>query len=164
MPRCTATSSTTSTCKLTVELEKDVDLPRNVLAGPWDVYVELDSKDGDHYGEVQGTHPVLRRSTLTVDAAPEPVAKGKTLTVKGRLTRANWDRYRYDGYGSQAARLQFRAAGSTTYSTVRTVNTDSSGNLRTGVTAARDGYWRWAFGGTSTTAAVTTKGDFVDVR
>lgn len=164
VPTCTATSSTTSTCKLTVRLERDIDLPRNVLAGPWDVYVELDSKDGDHYSEVYGTHPVLRRSTLTVDAAPEPVAKGRTLTVKGRLTRANWLMYRYDGYVGQSARLQFRAAGSSTYSTVRTVKTDSSGRLGAGVTATRDGYWRWNFGGTSTTAAAVAKGDFVDVR
>ncbi|ELS54834.1 hypothetical protein STVIR_4207 [Streptomyces viridochromogenes Tue57] len=164
VPSCTAASTTTSTCKLTVQLERDIDLPRNTLAGPWNVYVQLSSKDGDLYSDVHGTHPVKRRSTLNVDASPEPVAKGKTITVTGKLARANWDRYVYAGYTYQSVQLQFRPKDSSTYTTVKTVKTDGSGKLRTGVTANRDGYWRWNFAGTATTAAVRTAGDFVDVR
>ncbi|MEU6374333.1 hypothetical protein [Streptomyces sp. NPDC046909] len=163
-PSCTAVSSTTSSCKLTVRLEKDIDLPRNTLAGPWDVYVQFQAKDGDYYGGVYGTHPVKRRATLGVDASPEPVTKGKSITVTGKLARANWDKYVYAGYTGQPVRLQFRPKGSSTYSTVKTVNSDSTGKLRTTVTATRDGYWRWNFAGTTTTAAVKATGDFVDVR
>ncbi|KOV56015.1 hypothetical protein ADL00_27960 [Streptomyces sp. AS58] len=163
-PSCTASSSTTSTCKLHVELERDIDLPRNALAGPWDVYVQLESKDGDYYGDVYGTHPVKRRSTLSVNASPEPVVKGRTITVTGKLARANWDKYVYAGYTSQSVRLQFRAKNSSAYTTVKTVTSDAKGNLRADVKAAADGYWRWSFAGTSTTAALKAKGDFVDVR
>ncbi|WP_327717661.1 hypothetical protein OG381_21325 [Streptomyces sp. NBC_00490] len=163
-PTCTATSSTTSNCKLGVKLEKDIDLPRNTLAGPWDVYVQFQAKDGDYYGGVYQTHPVKRRSTLGVDASPEPVTKGKTITVTGRLARANWDKYVYAGYTSQPVKLQFRPKNSATYTTVKTVTSDSTGKLRTTVKAAQDGYWRWSFGGTATTAAVKATGDFVDVR
>ena len=164
VPTCTAGSATTSTCKLTVKLDRDIDLPRNTLAGPWNVYVQLKAKDGDYYGGVYGTHPVKRRSTLTVDASPEPVTKGKAITVTGKLARANWDRYVYAGYTYQSVQLQFRPAGSSTYSTVKTVKTDGTGKLRTSVTANRDGYWRWNFAGTATTPAVKAAGDFVDVR
>ncbi|MFF1293225.1 MULTISPECIES: hypothetical protein [unclassified Streptomyces] len=156
--------ATTSNCKLGVKLEKDIDLPRNTLAGPWDVYVQFQAKDGDYYGGVYQTHPVKRRSTLGVDASPEPVTKGKTITVTGKLARANWDKYVYAGYTSQPVKLQFRPKNSATYSTVRTVTSDSTGKLRTTVKAAQDGYWRWSFGGTATTAAVKATGDFVDVR
>ncbi|WP_340378189.1 hypothetical protein U5640_26215 [Streptomyces sp. SS7] len=164
VPSCTASSTTTSTCKLTVKLERDIDLPRNTLAGPWDVYVQLDSKDGDSYSDVYGTHPVKRRSTLSVDAAPEPVVKGKTITVTGKLARANWDRYTYAGYAAQPVRLQFRPKGSSTYTTVKTVTSDAAGKLKASVKAASDGYWRWSFAGTSTTAALKSAEDFVDVR
>ncbi|MFE6285815.1 hypothetical protein [Streptomyces sp. NPDC057877] len=163
VPTCTAVSSTTSTCKLTVTLERDIDLPRNTLAGPWDVYVQLQSKDGDYYGDDYKEHPVQRRAKLSVNASPEPVAKGRTITVTGKLTRANWDRYVYAGYTNQSVRLQFRPKGSDTYTTVKTVRSSSTGQLRTTVTAARDGYWRWNFGGTATTSAVKATGDFVDV-
>lgn len=164
VPTCTATSSTTSNCKLTVRLEKDIDLPRNTLAGPWDVYVQFQAKDGDYYGGERGTHPVKRRATLGVDASPEPVTKGKSITVTGKLARANWDRYVYAGYTSQPVKLQFRPKNSSTYTTVKTVTTDGTGKLRTTVTASQDGYWRWNFGGTTTTAAVKATGDYVDVR
>ncbi len=64
----------------------------------------------------------------------------------------------------QSVRLQFRPKGGNTYSTVKTVKSDTTGKLKANFTAAADGYWRWHFAGTSTTPAVTTAGDFVDVR
>lgn len=163
-PSCKADSATTSTCKLTVKLRRDIDLPRNTLAGPWNVYVQLSSKDGDYYGGDHSKHLVQRRSTLTVDASPEPVVKNRTITVTGKLARANWDRYVYAGYTQQPVQLQFRPKDSNTYTTVKTVRSDGTGKLRTTVKATRDGYWRWNFAGTVTTPAVKTAGDFVDVR
>ncbi|WP_138906204.1 hypothetical protein [Streptomyces chryseus] len=165
-PTCTASSTTptTSTCKLTVRLESDIDLPRNTLAGPWKVKVQLTAKDGDYYGETYGTHPVQRHSTLNVNASPEPVTKGGTITVTGKLARANWDKYVYAGYTNQPVRLQFRPKNSSTYTTVKTVTSNSTGNLKTTTQATADGYWRWNFAGTSTTPAVVATGDYVDVR
>lgn len=162
-PTCTASSATTSTCKVTIQLESDIDLPRNTLAGPWDVNVQLTSKDGDYYGETYGTHPVQRRSTLSVDAS-EPVTKGKPITIRGKLARANWDKRVYSDYTNQSVRLQFRPRNSDTYTTVKTVKSDSTGNLKATATAVSDGYWRWIFAGTSTTPAVWAGGDYVDVR
>jgi hypothetical protein len=61
-------------------------------------------------------------------------------------------------------KLQFRKKGASAYTTVKSVITDGSGNLKTTVKAATDGYWRYSFAATSTTAAVNATGDYVDVR
>ncbi|MFI5756482.1 hypothetical protein [Streptomyces sp. NPDC051569] len=164
-PKCTASSATTSTCKLTHKLESGWGVPRNALAGPWKVIFVLQSKDGEIYtNEGNITHPVLRRGKLSADAGPEPVKKGKPLKVTGKLTRANWDKRIYAGYTGQPVKLQFRKAGASTYKTVKTVRTNSTGSLSTTVKASADGYWRWSFAGTSTTSAVNATGDYVDVR
>ncbi|NEE58470.1 calcium-binding protein, partial [Streptomyces sp. SID8455] len=105
-----------------------------------------------------------RFSKLTVNASPEPVRKGRTLTVTGKLTRADWETFTYRGYSKQPVRLQFRKKGATNYTTVRTVTSSSTGTLKTTVKAAADGYWRYSFAGTSTTPAVSAAGDYVDVK
>ncbi|MGW0627947.1 hypothetical protein [Streptomyces sp. NPDC002758] len=112
------------------------------------------------FGSVQ----VKRRAQVTVNAAPEPVAKGQKITVTGRITRADWVKHAYTGFGGKAAKLQFRKAGTSTYSTVKIVSADSAGYLKTTVTAASDGYWRWTFSETATTGGATAAGDYVDVK
>ncbi|MEU6666505.1 hypothetical protein [Streptomyces sp. NPDC046727] len=174
---CTATSATTATCKGTVDIyPADGDL-KNAWAGSWDVAAEAVAFNGQDqsnpadmskvgYKDQSGLGSTLvqRASQLTVNAGPEPVGKGKTLTVTGKLTRANWEDNLYHGYSGQPVKLQFRKAGTTTYTTVKTVYTDSSGNLKTTTTANYDGYWRFSFAGTSTTPAVSATGDYVDVQ
>jgi hypothetical protein len=49
-------------------------------------------------------------------------------------------------YGGKQAALQFRKAGTNTYTAVRTVTANSAGDLRTTVAASADGYWRWSVG------------------
>ncbi|CAM5362838.1 hypothetical protein SBADM41S_08717 [Streptomyces badius] len=46
---------------------------------------------------------VQRATRLTVNASPEPVTKGRTITVTGRITRANWDTHTYQGYAALGA-------------------------------------------------------------
>ncbi|MDL5202259.1 calcium-binding protein [Streptomyces sp. ALI-76-A] len=169
---CTASSATTSKCKLTIPVAPGLntedgigDLYANALAGTWHVSVGALSKDGEvYYTDYYKTHRIQRLSKLTVNAAPEPVKKGKTITVTGKLSRANWETRTYAGYSTQPVKLQFRKANSSTYTTVKTIKTNSTGNLSTTVTASVDGYFRYSFAGTSTTPAVTTAGDYVDVR
>ncbi|MEV0695668.1 hypothetical protein [Streptomyces sp. NPDC050388] len=118
----------------------------------------------EEYLPVSGTVQVKRAARATVNASPEPVAKNKTLTVTGKLTRADWVKHKYVGYGNKLAKLQFRKAGTSTYTTVKTVRANSTGNLKTTVKATTDGYWRWTFGQTSTTGGATAAGDYVDVK
>ncbi|MCL7425124.1 hypothetical protein [Streptomyces sp. YS415] len=119
--------------------------------------------DAEEYLTGFGTVQVKRMARATVNASPEPVAKGKALTVTGKLTRADWVKHAYVGYGGKSAKLQFRKAGTSTYNTVKIVQAGSTGSLKTTVTAAADGYWRWTFSETSTTGGATAAGDYVDV-
>ncbi|MFB6714537.1 MULTISPECIES: hypothetical protein [unclassified Streptomyces] len=107
---------------------------------------------------------VKRAAKVTVDASPEPVVKGGKLTVTGKITRADWVKHSYTGFGGKAAKLQFRKAGTSTYNTVKIVKASSTGSLKTTATASVDGYWRWTFGETDTTGGATAAGDYVDVK
>ncbi|MGW0208619.1 hypothetical protein ACWDZ8_23400 [Streptomyces sp. NPDC003233] len=163
---CTATSSTTANCKGLIDIYPADDELLNSDAGTWNAgALALQYSTGD--GSVQGglgTTKVQRYSKLTVNAGPEPIAKGKTLTITGKLSRANWEDHQYHGYTNQSVQLQFRKYGSSTYTTLKTIKSDSTGNLKTTATASVDGYWRFSFAGTTTTPAVSATGDFVDVR
>ncbi|MET7455512.1 calcium-binding protein [Streptomyces sp. NPDC005574] len=141
-----------------------VDLA-NANAGTWSVDALVDAHDGGSvFAPGVGSFGLKRAARLTVDASPEPVAKGARITITGKLVRANWDTYRYAGYAGQAVKLQFRPKGSNTYTTVATVNTSGTGTLRTTAKAVKDGYWRWNFTGTHTTGPAKAGGDYVDVR
>ncbi|MFD8079477.1 hypothetical protein ACFV3E_43470 [Streptomyces sp. NPDC059718] len=166
---CTAQSATTSICETHVAyVWPRSTLGLNSLAGTWKVAAWAWSKDGTSHTDLHAAKSVLvqRHSKLTANASPEPIAKGRTLTVTGTLTQANWqsDTKAYAGYGSQPVKIQFRKKGTTTYKTIKTVKSSSTGALKTTVTASTDGYWRFSFAGTTTTPAVSATGDYVDVR
>ncbi|MFJ8633924.1 hypothetical protein [Streptomyces sp. NPDC093568] len=176
--KCTATSATTADCKGTIEVYPAAHELLNTDAGTWRAAAEATAFNGqDPAGETfdiskvgyktqanRGTTLVQRASKLTVDASPEPVKKGKPITVTGKLSRANWDRGTYNGYVEQPVKLQFRKKDGDTYTTLKTVKTNATGNLKTTVTATEDGYFRFTFAGTTTTPAATPAGDYVDVR
>ncbi|MDT0463609.1 hypothetical protein [Streptomyces gibsoniae] len=175
--KCTASSSTVAACKGTIDIYPAEGDLENANAGSWgaaagaiDWNGQLDSTNPDlsKVGVAEkgglGTTLIQRNSALTADASPEPVKKGATLTVKGKLTRADWQANKYVGFSGQSVKLQFRKKGSNTYTTLKTIKTDSAGNLKTTVKASVDGYYRYSFAGTSTTPAVNATGDFVDVR
>lgn len=171
---CTDSSATVASCKATVEIDPFALL--NEDAGSWKAAgfavafngENPDDPNLDNVG-VAVTDPtnsfkLQRYSKLTVNASPEPVKKGKTITVTGKLSRANWDDNKYHGYTNQSVKLQFRKKGSDTYTTLKTIKSNSTGELKTTTTASTDGYFRWSFAGTTTTPAVNATGDFVDVQ
>ncbi|MFI9565261.1 hypothetical protein [Streptomyces rishiriensis] len=176
-PTCGNASATVASCTGTIDVSPSVELD-DADATVWkaagyvtdwnDVDPGSDDVDWTKVGYAEGDAlaavRLQRFAKLTVDAAPEPVKKGRTLTVTGALTRADWDRDKYAGYSAQPVQLQFRKKGSSAYSTVKTVRTGSTGALKTTVKASVDGYYRFAFAGDATTAAVSAAGDFVDVR
>ncbi|MEV6754928.1 calcium-binding protein [Streptomyces sp. NPDC051214] len=166
MADCKVVNATTSTCTSTVVVDPKVDLWSNTLAGKWKVSASAYGDDGDYVAkdELASDARMQRNARLTTNASPEPVKKGKTLTVTGALTRANWETSKYAGYTSQPVKLQYKKKGATSYSTLKTITSDSKGNLKTTVKASADGYFRYVFAGTSTTPAVTSTGDFVDVN
>ncbi|CAL9536533.1 hypothetical protein SUDANB145_04131 [Streptomyces sp. enrichment culture] len=164
-PTCTKVSSTTSTCSASVKVDPKVDYLSNANAGTWYVDAMINAKDDDFaWEEKAGSFKFQRASKLTANATPEPVKKGKTLTVTGKLSRANWETLKYAGYSGQSVKLQYRKKSSSAYTTVKTIKSSSTGTLKTTVKATADGYYRFAFAGTSTTPAVNATGDYVDVK
>ncbi|MFJ4849459.1 MULTISPECIES: calcium-binding protein [unclassified Streptomyces] len=162
LPICGKHTAATYTCVLT----DIVDPGKNALAGTWKMWAYANGLNNGHYiqKDPAKTFKVVRASHLTVNAAPEPVKKGKTLTVTGALTLANWQTHKYAGYGKQKVVLQFRKAGTPNFVNVRTITASSTGALRTTVKAAADGYWRYAYAGSSTTGSSFASADYVDVK
>ncbi|WEH29240.1 hypothetical protein [Streptomyces sp. AM 3-1-1] len=110
------------------------------------------------------TVQLKRAARTTTNATPEPVSKGKKVTVTGKVTRANWSTKKYDAYSGRTVSLQFRAKGAKTYKTLKKATSNGTGNLKTTVTAGVDGYYRWVYYGNSTTGSATSTADYVDVR
>ncbi|MEU0038783.1 MULTISPECIES: DUF5707 domain-containing protein [unclassified Streptomyces] len=161
---CTAVSSTTSNCKETFTVQANQDL-LDAHAGTWKVWAIAQGKDANYVQKDNAkSFYIQRASKLTVNAAPEPVKKGKTITVTGALTRASWQTGKYPGYTGQPVKLQFKKKGASTYTTVKTVKTTTGGALKTTVTASVDGTYRYSFAGTTTTPGVSATGDYVDVQ
>ena len=106
---------------------------------------------------------LLRAARVSVNATPEPVRKGKTITIRGDLTRANWEQGRYAGYPSRPVTLQFKTSGGS-YRDVATIKSNASGALKKAVKATKDGCFRFRYAASSTTSGATSGGDCVDVR
>jgi hypothetical protein len=142
----------------------------NSDATTWKVGVALrlwKADGGLKTGELEtrsATVQLKRAAKATTNASPEPVTKGKTITVTGKLTRANWSTKKYDAYSGRTVSLQFRAKGTDTYKTVKKATTSSTGGLKTTVTASVDGSYRWVYYGNSTTGVAASAADYVDVR
>lgn len=109
------------------------------------------------------TFRVLRASTLTTNATPEPVKAGADLVVRGKLSRADWKTRHYVAFAAKPVTLQFRPTGGS-YADVATVTSSSKGAVKKTVKAGVDGCYRFVFAGSSTTNHVTSAGDCVDVR
>lgn len=161
---CAKVNVTTATCKQTFTVDANYDLI-NKLAGGWKVWAIAQGTDADYVQQdnVKG-FSLQRMSKLTVNAAPEPVAKGKTITVTGALTRADWESNKYAGLSGQSVVLQFRKAGTTNYTNVKGIKSATGGALKTTVKASTDGYYRFTYAGIASTAPVSAAGDYVDVK
>ncbi|MBW8701286.1 hypothetical protein MBT84_16905 [Streptomyces sp. MBT84] len=163
---CGPTTDTTTTCTLTFTLKPGIDPSDDSLAGTWSLSAYAISLDNDGVGlDNAATFPVQRDTQVTVDATPEPVKRGKTLTVKGGVQHAGWATGAYTAAeAGRPVQLQFRAEGCHNYTTVKTVRTTANGTVSTTVRASSDGSYRWVYAGTADTAAAVSAADFVDVR
>jgi hypothetical protein len=161
-----AAAANTFTCTAVAYLNSRLGPGRNALAGPWKVHIIARSADGRSFADVPaaGAFALLRQTRLTANAMPEPVKKGKTITVTGALTQSNWESRAFAGWSGQSVQLQFRKAGATAYTVVKTVKSTSRGALKTTVKATVDGSYRFVFPGSEQFAAGASSGDAVDVR
>ncbi|MER7577776.1 calcium-binding protein [Streptomyces sp. NPDC126514] len=160
-PTCTAVNETTTRC--TIPFQMGEGWLQNADAGTWHLYVNALARDRDYHRKTAASVSLQRASTVTANAAPRPVRKGEPLTITGALSRVSWNDSTYHRYPHQAARLQFRTSNGS-YTTIKTITANSTGSLKTTVTANRDGYWRYSYAGNTTTAATNAPGDYIDVQ
>jgi hypothetical protein len=101
--------------------------------------------------------PLLKTVKLSINASPEKVTKGKTITVKGTIKRdgKRWPQAQAD--------LRFKVDGGN-YLYVKTVTADTKGVLTTTVPATTSGSFRYAFTGSLTLAEATSHGDHIIVK
>lgn len=163
---CVPSGDATYSCTATFKIDPQNDLT-NEDAGSWKIslYAVTDAAT-DVRTDNAKTWYLKRWSRLSNNAAPEPVAKGKTITITGKLERANWNTHEYAGYTQQTVRLQERSlTGSYATTSSHITGTGSlAGVEKKTRTATTDRCYRYKFEGTSTTPPVTATGDCVDVR
>ncbi|MFD7131373.1 calcium-binding protein [Streptomyces sp. NPDC059894] len=163
---CGPTTAATSTCTLTFSLTPGTAPADDSLAGDWSVSAYAIAADSDAVFLDDAAGFSLQRDTqVTVDATPEPVKRGRILTVTGGVRHADW------ATGTSAAaeaglpvKLQFRPKGGTAYCDVASVPVAADGTVSTTVRARADGTYRWSWAGSATTAPAVSEGDDVDVR
>ncbi|WP_067794584.1 hypothetical protein [Actinomadura formosensis] len=102
-----------------------------------------------------------RTAITSFNAAPEPVRKGRALTVQGKLSRyvGGWK----PGSGA-TVKIYFRRAGTSSWALAGTTRSASDGVFRTSFTAKLDGTWRAVYPGSAAYLSATGTGDYVDVR
>ncbi|MGP3633402.1 calcium-binding protein [Streptomyces sp. 24-1644] len=163
---CVPSGDATFSCTATFKIDPQSDLT-NEDAGAWKISLwAITDAATDVRTDNAKTWYLKRWSRLSNNAAPEPVAKGKTITITGKLERANWDTHKYAGYTQQTVRLQERSlTGSYATTSSHLTGTGSlAGVEKKTRTATTDRCYRYKFEGTSTTPPVTAAGDCVDVR
>ncbi|CAL9479932.1 calcium-binding protein [Streptomyces sp. enrichment culture] len=165
---CRRVDDTTATCAGGFVVNPRTDYPDRLNddnAGTYRVDAWINASDKDWvWKESAGTFELQRHTRLTVNASPEPVRKGRTITVTGRLTRVSWETLTYGGYGGQYVKLQYRKKGTTAFRTLKTVKSTSSGSVSATTTAGYDGEYRFVYAGSPAGAAATSAADAVDVR
>ncbi|WP_435599097.1 HtaA domain-containing protein [Streptomyces anulatus] len=103
----------------------------------------------------------LRTAVSGFNASPEPVRKGRTITVKGTLRSLDGT---WKNASGQSVIFLFKADGSSKWSKLATVRTNGKGVFSKGFTAKKDGTWKAQFKATSSRLGTIGSGDRVDVR
>ncbi|WP_328752695.1 hypothetical protein OHT57_44645 [Streptomyces sp. NBC_00285] len=166
-PACVESTSQTGVyaCTAVFHINAASDFKDNGAAGTWKLFLGgYDLYANASYDDNVATTKIKRASQLTVNASPEPVKKGKTITVVGSLKRANWTNGTTAGYAGQKVLLQYRKKTSQTYTTLKSVTSGTGGALKSTTKATADGYYRYSFPTNTTTGASSAAGDYVDVK
>lgn len=137
--------------------------PNSVPMGAWKVSAFAEDNKGNRSSGVTAVRDtfVLKYATRIagLNANPEPIKRGRTLTVSGRLQQAvvgGWM-----AYANRSVSVQFRKKGATTWTTVGSAVSGVNGafSLRTKAKAA--GQWRAIYRGDAAKATATSAVDKV---
>ncbi|WP_445398829.1 HtaA domain-containing protein [Streptomyces sp. LE64] len=147
-----ATTGTNGAFSAKVTATKDGDWRARHTATP----DRAASTSGSDYVDVR-----LRTAITGLNAGPEPVRKGRTLTVKGTLTKLDgtWRKAPNETVG-----IWFKADGARSWSKLGTARTNGSGAFTKGFAAKKDGSWRAVYTTGAALLGSTSSSDRVDVR
>ncbi|MFD5329222.1 hypothetical protein [Streptomyces sp. NPDC127092] len=167
--RCTKRATgTVHDCVAEFHMNAATYIGLNKLAGTWSIAAWAHSADGAsvYQGPVAGQVSFKRASTFALNSvAPQPVSRGGTLTVTGRLTGAPWEYGAATALAGQQVQLRFKMYGAnTTWSVVATGVTDANGAVTIKRTAWNDGHWRLVYPGSAAAPWAGSAWDWVDVR
>lgn len=114
--------------------------------------------------DIDSSVQLLRRTSWgkSFSVSADTVRKGQPITLKGGLTRANWDTGKNEKF-APTVKLQFKANGAKKFKTVRTVPGSGESTSVT-VTAKRSGSFRFWYPGDKQTAAGISGSDHVVVK
>jgi endo-1,4-beta-xylanase len=120
-------------------------LPDTARTGLYDVYVDGVQCSGAKLtaGSAAariGSFRALSPTSLTVDATPEPVRRGATLTLTGTLRHLAAGRVQ--GYRGAPVVIEFQARGSDRWTTIATVTSGAGGTFTLRTPATAGGTWR----------------------
>ncbi|WP_433243324.1 hypothetical protein [Actinomadura nitritigenes] len=145
-------------------------------AGGFDLFTADERTERDGYWRVRYPGDALYKPLVTTptfidvrygtsiagfNASPEPVKKGKTLTVKGQLFR-QMDK-KLPGPNAPVS-IYFQAKGSSKWTQVAVVKTASNGWFSKTFKATQDGTWRASYNGSAAYLASNKPTDYVDVQ
>ncbi|MEU6670575.1 carboxypeptidase-like regulatory domain-containing protein [Streptomyces sp. NPDC046727] len=134
------------TTKKTVKVGFGSQFTADKVPGYTDGYWRL-RYAGSTTKDIKGTtsNSLRRNRALTrikdANASPEPVTKGRTITVKGVLQERPVGSSTWKAYGGKKVQILFRPKGATSWYLMSTVTTTSSGSFSKGFTARQDGTW-----------------------
>ena len=163
---CVKLNETTSFCEALVTADPNVNLRSNALAGVWTISpVAVDGAGNVTRGDGAYLARIKRQTYLSQTVVtPQPVQKGKNLTVKARMTVASWEKNKNVPLIGHQVLLQYRKGTSGPFVTLKKIKTDRNGWATATVKATADGAYRYDFAGTSLTQATTGWTDYVDVK
>ena len=167
---CHKTNEITSWCEALLTADPKVNLHSNALAGLWYLsFVATDGEGnvtrGDGLTDLTSFARVKRTTYMSqTDAGPEPVTKGKNLTVKAQMTVASWETNKNVPLVGHQLLLQYRKGTSGPFKTLKKVKTDRNGWATATVQATADGAYRYTFEGTNLTMPAAGWTDYVDVK
>ncbi|MFF9033902.1 hypothetical protein ACF090_00285 [Streptomyces sp. NPDC014892] len=157
------------TTEKTVKTDFDSQF-HTTLPGHTDGYWRLKYAGSSTYDVKGTTSGALRKNrALTrvndANASPEPVRKGRTITVKGVLQERQAGSSTWKAYASKKVQILFRPSGKKTWYLMTTVTSKSNGSFSKGFTAQQDGTWVPVFLYPDGKHFVGSgKEDYVDVR
>jgi hypothetical protein len=139
--------------------------PTTSYLGKWRVRVVAYTRKGKALGSREVSwYEKFDTVIKSYNASPEPIRKGRTLSVHGRLFRVNNLGTGYTSYPGKRIEVFFLAKGAKSWTYMGATKTARDGRFRKAFKAKRDGVWRAYFPGTSNFDRQKSWDDFIDVR